>query len=193
MSDDTPNDDIRKFWQNQSMEESMATLQDIKKKVGSYQRRILWSNSIETVAGAVVIFAFGRYAINFEGALFRVGCGLIIAATLFVIYYLRKHGRTETPPTDGTLFEFIEFQLQALRRRLTLFKSMLWWYMAPFVPGLIFFLAGATQNDFLDEGPPLGVRISVMCIVFVLSWLYSKWMARSLQKRISGLELQKTA
>jgi Flp pilus assembly protein TadB len=188
MSDDTPNGEIRKVWQNQPREDSMVALTNIQTMADKFRRKILWRNGIEYVASILVIAIFGFYALRFDGLLFRIGCGLVIAATVFIVYYLRTHGSPTLPKNQVTLSEHVEFFKKELAKQRDLIRNVLWWYLAPFIPGLIFFLAGIVENGLIEKGPPLPVRIAVVTAVFAAVWLLNQWRARKLQQQIDTLD-----
>lgn len=192
MIDEKSNNDIRLAWQAQCQEESMIALEGIVKKADQFRTKIMWRNWIEYIAAAVVLVVFGSYAYRFDGLMFRIGCGLIIAATLFIIYHLRKHGSPGTPQHHATLSEHVAFYKKELTRQRDLIRRVVWWYLAPFVPGLAFFLAGIAETDLIEKGPPIPVRIAVITVVFIGIWFLNQWGARRLQRQIDALDQMAT-
>ncbi|MBL8644548.1 MAG: hypothetical protein JNK21_11495 [Rhodospirillaceae bacterium] len=178
-------DDIRSAWQNQSTSgASMQILTEVMKKTGVFRRKIIRRNWVEYIAGAFVITIFGFYIYRIDSVLADIGSALTIAATIFVMHYLRKRGSPGTPPTEGTLTEMIAFHRHELARQRDLVRNVMWWYLVPFVPGVFFFVMGTANLAALS----LSIRIPVILAIFVGVWLLNQYGARRLQKQIDALE-----
>lgn len=130
--------DIKSLWQNQPTEEnSMITLSDIRERAQALQSRIRLRN------GALYLYSFANIAIT----LYLIWLGvsprytapglLIGAAHLFVIWQL--WWRTGARPFPGHLMGVaaLDYLRQELARQRDALSGAWLWYIAPFMPGLI--------------------------------------------------------
>jgi hypothetical protein len=165
-----------------------------------FERKIFWRNIKEYVAGAIVVAGFGYYEWRFPAPLMRIGSGLIILATFYVLHQLHRRASAEPLPADLGRSTFIEFHRRQLIRQRDAIQSVWSWYLRPFVPGLAFFLAGLTQsamNIARVAGHPLSalhvvqyiaVSASFVVVVFLGVWYLNRWTAHRLQAQIEDLE-----
>ncbi len=66
-------------------------------------------------------------------------------------------------------------------------RSLLWWYMLPFLPGMVLVVSGAVM---LRGGPrPLdAVGIGAVIALFALVWWINQHFARKLQRHIAEID-----
>src|SRR6185503_11678887 len=157
--------DIKDIWQNQPTEENiMITLSDIRERAQALQSRIRLRN------GALYFYSFANIAIT----LFLISRGvsprytmpglLILVAHIFVIWQLwwRTSARAFPGHLMGTAaLDYLRHELSRQRDAL----SGAWlWYIAPFMPGLIWELwLRATLHP--ANMPPTADRLMVLFLV----------------------------
>src|SRR5262245_50211510 len=100
MTNESDSKDMKNLWQSQHTEPARIHPEELRKKMNKFERRIFWRNVREYVAGAVVIAVFGYYEWRFRALLVRLGSGLIIAGTLYVMYQLHRRASTRPAPAD---------------------------------------------------------------------------------------------
>jgi hypothetical protein len=130
------------LWRAQPIEPAPITLEEIRTAATKFERFVRRKNRQEYVAGAIVILAFAWYALWFHEWLIQLGSLAIIAATLFVLFYLRRHGYAAATPRGIDARGLVEFQRAQLVRRRDLAGSVWLWYLPPFVPGITLFMVG---------------------------------------------------
>jgi hypothetical protein len=139
MQNELPPDDLKNLWQNQSVEPVEMSLEQIRQKAQMFQQRIRNRNLTEYVAAVFVFGIFGYYMWRFPEL--RLASAVILAATVYVMYQLHARGAARTVPESLALRPCLEFHLQELERQRNLVRDVWKWYLLPFVPGLILFIA----------------------------------------------------
>lgn len=107
------------------------------------QRRTRIRDLIEYVAGALVITAFGYIAITAPDWGVRIGSILLIAGTGIVMYNL--WGRRTTPDPAALARDALTHYRGLLIAQQGALASVGRWYLGPFLPGMIVFVAAAVR------------------------------------------------
>ncbi len=200
MNSDNSSRDLRTFWQNQEPENLPVDLDVVRKMAARFHRKIYWRNIREYFAAVIVVSAYGYYIYRFHNLTVRIGSALVIAAALWVTYRISRKG---SPTALGAGIEdraCIDFHRAELLRQRDLLSTVWSWYLFPFVPGLVVFLAGLMQMNLNKPGahvhlrdiaPGYGVVLAVCAATFIfLGWLNRRG-ARKLQKQIDSLDAMK--
>ena len=179
-------DDLKNVWQNQTVEANQMSLDEIRRKAGKFQKRIRNRNLREYAASVLVIAAFGYYVWRFPEV--RLGSGLIIAATLYMVYQLHTRGAAKTIPAALGLGTCLDFHRRELELQRDLLRDIWKWYLLPFVPGLLAFVAVPVMH--LPPGKWLRtVPFILLCaVVFYGIGSLNQRAARRLQWQIDELD-----
>lgn len=111
----------------------------------AFQSRIRIRNVIEYVACAIVIAVFIGYAVIFPNLLLKLGSVMTAVGTAFTAWQLHRRGSAKTLPSGASAGLSLAFHRAELIRQRDAVRSVAWWYIAPYVPGLGVFMAGLTQ------------------------------------------------
>ncbi len=187
MTDRPPPHDMREVWQNQKVEVTRMSTQELRSKAARFQRKIGRRNLREYLAAVVVVAAFSFYIWQFDSIAMRAGSVLVIAGTLFVVHQLRRRGSPKKLPADVTWESCLDFHRQELERQRDLLRQVWRWYLLPFVPGTVVFLSGAAIESPQARAWCLGVLAST-AVVFLLVGKLNSWVANKLQRQIDELE-----
>jgi Flp pilus assembly protein TadB len=188
VKNELPPDNLKNLWQGQNVEPIQMSLEELRRKAQKFQNTIRNRNLREYIAAAIVLPAFSWLLWRFPAL--RVGCILILAGTLYVMYHLHTKGSAKVVPEDLALDTCLAFHKRELERQRDLVRDVWKWYLLPFAPGLIAMVA-----EPLLRLPPVGwVRawpfILVCAAMFYLVWQLNKQAADKLQRQIDELELQ---
>jgi hypothetical protein len=189
MSEETNLDPLQKLWKEQERQPMELTVDQISRKADSFQRTIRWRNIREYAASALVIAFFGWYAVVAHTALMRMACAAVIAAAIYVAYYLRKHG-SATPELAASTVDHLASHRRQLERQRDLLRSIWRWYLGPLVPGLVLFaISIPIEQSRFGRGPWITAAIILVsgAVVFGgIAWL-NRVGARQLQRQIDAL------
>jgi hypothetical protein len=163
-------DDVRNVWQNQPLENTTMPLAEIHRKARQFEKRIRHRNLREYLGGVIGIAAFTFYLFKFPNPLMRAGSILTIAGVVYVLARLYKQASPGTLPADLTLAASVEFHRRELARQRDLLRSVWRWYIAPIVPGLVVFSAGASPH------PGLGPRFYGMLVLYFVVFGFIIWL-----------------
>lgn len=187
------------LWQSQPGERLRLSPEDLQRRMSKFERTIARRNLLEYVAAAFVIAIFVYYAWMFPTLLLRLGCGLLIVGTLYVVYQLHRRASARPVPADFGLRSCADFQRAELERQREALRSVWSWYLMPFLPGMFVFLFGLyefVRRIAQAAGRPFHAGIAVgalgfvvLCVlaVFVGIWRLNQWAADKLQAQIDQL------
>ena len=208
MSAEPPNDkrmdeELRDLWQTQRAEERKMSLEEIRQKARTFEKAIRRRNLIEYVAGAIVLLNFAKQVFQPTPPNFmtRIGAGLTVLATLYVVSTLYRRGSTKDVPDALARASFIEFYRASLESQRDLLRDVWRWYLLPFVPGMVamFVSFGIRDGLWLNPVPganPVRNGFSLLVFAAVLVLLFfgvaaiNRRSAKKLQIEIDALEQQ---
>jgi Flp pilus assembly protein TadB len=181
--------DIKTLWRNQTTEDATMPLEEIRTRAAKFHSQIRWRNLREYVASAFVVAIFGFYIWLFPAPLMRIGSALIIAGALYTAWQLRKRSAAAPPPAEASAITWTDYHRHELERQRDALSSIWKWYLGPFVPGVVVFLAGeAMPLRHAARGIVIVVIAVAICIaVFGGVWALNAWGARRLQRKIDEL------
>jgi hypothetical protein len=175
MSDHDP---LQKLWTQQTQEPFTMSLADVHLHAQRFQSRVRLRNTMEYVAAAFVVVFFGWTAATVPEPIVQIGAGLIMAGALYVCWKLYQLGRAATrSEMEAGAQSWAAFHRAELVRQREALRTVWSCYLAPFVPGMVVFLAGVS---FTEANPaPLPARLGVflaglglMAAVFVaIAWI----------------------
>ena len=167
------------------------SIDQIRVSAGRFQRKIQGRNIREYVAAIAVVVFFSYELWRAGDLLARIGFGLIIAGTFYLIWHLLSKGSWRPLPEDAGLSTCIEFQRRQLEQQRDLVSSVWRWYLGPLVPGLaVLLVAFGRANPGHMKHPALVVVPEA--IFFAASFLaiakLNASAARKLQRQIDELD-----
>lgn len=153
-------DPIQQLWTQQTEEPFVMSLADVHLQAQRFQSRIRTRNLTEYAAAALVIAFFGWLAATVPETMVRVSAGLIVAGALYVCWQLHRLGRAATrSERDAAAQSWVAFHRAELNRQRQALSTVWSWYLAPFAPGMLAFLAAVS---FTPANPaPLPERLAV--------------------------------
>ncbi len=151
-----------------------------------FERTVSRRNRREYVAAAFVVVWFGVWAWFAESAVVALGGWLVALAALWVVFHLHRRGAARRPAGEQEGMSGLEFHRSELVRQRDLLRSVWWWYLLPFVPGMLLILVGYSL-----EGSKRWVLLPpgiFAAVTFVGIGLLNQRVARKLQRRIDDLD-----
>ncbi len=182
-------DQLKKLWREQPVAEPTISLDDLRAGARRFNRRIALRNALEYAACVLVMIGFAGYVVHFPFLFIRIGSVLIMAGTLVVAWQLHRRGSSQPLPADAGARSWLAFRIAQLARQRDALRSVPWWYVGPFVPGLVVFRCGVEFE--LDASAPFarGWKANALIagvLLLVIAWnLFAAW---RLQRRIDALE-----
>ena len=187
-----PND--TSFWTRQESDASFSAPVDCEARGTAFERKIRRRNTLELVAAAFVVLAFGATAGIFAAAgdwSLAIAPVLIVLAALFVVTKLFRDGSIETRRPEDSCVGHLRRQL--VRQR-DLLRGVPKWYLAPFLPGMIgFYLAFAAKDaetvGWIPALEAIWFNLATIVVLFVgIAWL-NLHAARKLDREIGALDV----
>jgi hypothetical protein len=150
-----------------------------------FERRIRQRNRREILAGVLVILGFGAGVWRGPNLVARVGCALVMAGALFIIYRLRTRAVVGSIPLDAPRAHAIAAYRRELEVQRDLLRTVTSWYLLPLLPGMAVLTLGQTLA-LAQPAPPLRVLVSFL-LFGVLTRQLNRRGARKLQDKIDEL------
>ncbi|MGV7208663.1 hypothetical protein ACLB1G_12495 [Oxalobacteraceae bacterium A2-2] len=182
-------EDLKQLWQSQPAAAPHFDTAALRRRAAAMQRRVGLRNLAEYLAGVAVLACFGFYIWAFPAPLVRIGSALVMAATLLVLFQLRRRASRRALPADSGAVASREFHRAQLRRQRDALRSAWRWYVAPYVPGLILFRWGVESQ--LAPGAPFarGLAANLLIAVVLLAViLVNRRAANQLQRELDRME-----
>jgi len=184
-------DPAKEAWQASVEIAGAPPLEEVRKGANKFYRTIRRRNAVEYVACVVVVAAFTSYVFVLPHVLQKIGSAMIVLATFYVAWQLHRRASAEPPEKAGTMPLLVFAREQLLRQRDAL-RSIFWWYILPFIPGLVVMSVGnGLDPGFAAKGPPLWVRWLVFAglgAALAVVWWLNQLGARKLQRRIAEID-----
>lgn len=162
------------------------SIDEIRRRAVKFEKRVIWMNLREYVAGAIGMVLMGYFLIRAHDTLSRIGFGLTMAGVAYALVHLYFKGRPGTA-SEQVGAQCANFFLDELERTRKLVDN-LWWYLGPLVPGLIVLtIAPALAHPQPAVLIRLGIADLFIAGVFVFVIRLNKRAARCLQRQIDEL------
>lgn len=184
-------DPAKQAWQASVEIAGGPPLEEVRKGAAKFYRYVKWRNLVEYAACVVVVIAFGSYVFILPQPLQKIGSALVILATFYVAWQLHRRASAEPPENAGTMPILAFARAQMVRQRNAL-RSIFWWYMLPFLPGLALVMLGGGQDATLAAKTPLWGRWLTLALtigVFAGIWWLNQVAARRLQRHIDEIDV----
>jgi glucan phosphoethanolaminetransferase (alkaline phosphatase superfamily) len=182
--------DLQALWQSQSPGEdagSAIPLGEIRQMAQRLEHRVSRRNRREYTAAAVVVAGFGWQMFTLPSVLLRIGAGMCIVAAIAVAYMIHRWGTARPLPSDLALTSALEFHRVQLERQRDLARSVWWWYLLPFTPGVLVLEIGHALAQ--PERTARIVALSVVMLLLAVGIYALNWRAAArIQRRIDRLK-----
>jgi len=148
-------DELEQLWKTQPVDpavkgEEMREI--ILNRTEKFDRTIRRRNMRETVAAAAVAVFFSYLAWGQSDRIVLAGSLILVAGSLWIIYYLWRHGTEPPDPNpDQTLAGYQQALVRKYDHQIRLLRNVKFWYLLPIYAGLLT-LAGAMIKDRAEKG-----------------------------------------
>ena len=194
MTNEPASIDMKAIWQTQTPESLKMSTAELRQRSQKLSKKVFRRNLREDVAAAIVVAFFGYCFWSFHTLLLRLGSGLIIVGTVYVVYQLHARGSARVMPPEMALHTCLEFHIKELERQCDLLRSVWSWYIAPLVLGVIVFILGGAVAQVAASPGNVGravvmfsLRIAFVLALFFGTWKLNQRAAQRLQLSIDAL------
>jgi hypothetical protein len=190
-SESSQDHSMKELWQGQKLEGARMSVEQIRASSGKFQRRVTRRNMREYIASIAAVVFFGFSFTRMEDLLMRIGLGLVVVGTFYVLWQLLTRGSPGPPPEDAGLTSWVDFHRRELERQRQLLSSIWRWYLGPFIPGIAVIIVAAERGSSgRTENPGLvAAMYAAFCAVaFVAIAKLNSRAARKLQRQIDALD-----
>eukprot|EP01136_Pigoraptor_vietnamica_P039094 Opistho-1_new@109300 len=185
-------DPIVNLWTAQQLDARGPSVAELTERATRFQRRIRARDLIEYVAGTLVIAAFAGIAVDANDWGIRIASLLLITGTGIAMRNVWRRRSTNDPAS------LAQDALTHYRARLAAQRDALAsvgrWYLAPFLPGTIVFLAAVVrvQAETLSLATALrngAIATTVIALIFGLILWLNRCASRAITAEIETLAI----
>ena len=185
-------DPVKQAWQASVEIAGAPPLEKVRKDADKFYHRIRRRNTIEYVACAVVIVGFTVNMFTLPHVLHKIGSALVILAAIYAPWQLHRRASAVAPEMTGAIPTYAYLRGQLVRQRDAL-KTVFWWYVLPFLPGMVLVFLGNGYDPAMNaSGPPIWVRwlifAGLVAFVGFIVWL-NRLGARKMQRRVDEIDM----
>ena len=171
-------DEMKKAWQAQPAVSSEIFEQvgsDVESSVDLLRSRLFRRDMVELAAAIFVVPIFLYWSTKSETWLHWAGCMVIVVACAVisgVLWWARRRRNIEF--SIGTFRDYIDIEIESLRRQVKIISKVGWWYMGPLFVGVMMVCFGTIRpRDRFGAGIVIGVAI-FQCAMFAWVWLVNR-------------------
>jgi hypothetical protein len=182
-------DDLEQLWKTQPVDPAVKG-EEMRKiiltKTEKFDRTIRRRNIRETVAAAMVAIFFTYIAWGQRNGIDRAGSIILVASSLWIIYYMWRRGAEPPDPNpDQTLEGYQRALVRKYDHQIRLLRNVKFWYLAPMYVGLLIVSAGLLKER-VEKGSPIGLAVLyplVYTLVFAgIWWMNEVYAVRKLER-----------
>ncbi|MGJ8563900.1 MAG: hypothetical protein ACSHXY_10150 [Alphaproteobacteria bacterium] len=189
----TNHDTLKMLWASDAQGLPPMSPDALRSHAKKFRSKIARRNASENAAGVLVIAVFTAYCFLIPAALARLGAGLIILGTGYILWSLHKKASASAKVSCEPSASILSYHKRQLEQQRDALRSIWSWYILPIIPGTIIFLIGTTP-EFTDGSelmsgiqavfPRFAFVALVLCTV---AWL-NKRAANRLNQEIKSLD-----
>ncbi|MBZ5593610.1 MAG: hypothetical protein LAP39_15325 [Acidobacteriia bacterium] len=181
-------DELEQLWKTQPVDpavkgEEMRKI--VLQKTEKFDRTIRRRNILEMIAAAAVAAFFIYIAWGQHNGIERAGSFMLVASSLWIIYYMWRHGvEPPDPNPDQTLAGYQNALIRKYDHQIRLLRSVKFWYLAPFYVGLLISSVGLLK-ELAEKGAPTWFAFlfpAIYTLIFAgIWWLNEVYSVRKLK------------
>lgn len=140
-------EELKAAWQQTNLQAILIPnlVEKIHQRVDQLDAKIKSRDRLEITIAISVIPFFGFLAWVFENPYTRTGCIIVIIASLWIIFVLRRYCKKKSKE-GKTVKEQISTELTYIKKQRRLLQSVIYWYILPIYLGLVFFHVGLSSH-----------------------------------------------
>jgi hypothetical protein len=184
------------LWTAQERDARGLSHDELARRSRQLQRRVLRRDLIEYAAGLFVMVTFGWMAVVIPFWSMRFACAVTMLGTVIVMWNLwRRRPRDDAAALVQDAHAYYRGQLVAQRDTLASVGS---WYIGPFLPGMILFVAAVGHKSVqvmpltAALAPIALVTVSSAAVLWLVLWL-NRAAARKLDQQIAALDAERAS
>jgi hypothetical protein len=148
-----------------------------------FQSQIRWRNAREFIA-VVVVVTVNAGDLREAGVLEGAGKLLLIGGALFIGWYLHVRAGAHRVPAEADSRTVLDFHTREIARQRDVLRAVPYWYLLPFVPGLLVTIASKWDDP---TAPPLAGAVVVL-VIFAVVWWLNVMAARFLERQLEKVQ-----
>ncbi len=174
-------DELIKIWQSSPKTEQIKfeksrLMLDMQSSLDRIHRSWKYMLIRETLASVITIPIFAYVAFTHPFTLTRIGSALIVLSVIYIIFRLFSIDRQKPNNYSESYLDYIYKAKEVLNAQKKALNNVIYWYILPIYPGLIFFLLG-----FVHIPEKINLILSVFLTTILINigiHFLNKWAAK---------------
>ena len=186
-------DTLKSLWASDAQGFPPMSPDAVRSHAKKFRGKVARRNALEYGAGVFVIAAFTAYCFLIPAVLARLGAGLIILGTVYILWSLHRKASANAKVNFEPSAAILSYHKRQLEQQRDALRSIWSWYILPIIPGTIIFLIGTT-TEFTDGSALMsGVQsvfprfAFVALVLCAVAWL-NKRAANRLDQEIKTID-----
>ena len=177
-------DDMKRAWQSESgiSQEQFDQIGDrVREGTTLLQSTIFRRDMVETFASIVVAAFFTPGLFTAKNLVAWSGFAIIVLACITIPFvFWRARTRPIDTVSSANFCDFVDIEIDYLRRQVQLLRTVAWWYLLPLYVGLILVTVGATELSHGSLFEMIFVAILVALCTSLLIYIW--WLNQAKRK-----------
>lgn len=177
-------DELKKIWQSQAVMTDQTSIEHLRSDAASFRGKIIRRNRQEAIAALFVALIFAFYAWSLPEIWMRIGSGLVVLSSFFMLYQIKHSASIRELPADHLALPYITYFREELARQRDVLRNTWKWFIPSLVSmGVLFW--GMAQPDPADF--PWSMT-SIVIVPYIVVIAMNFFEAHKLQKKINELD-----
>ncbi len=187
MVNELPPNDARSVWQNQAVEGTKMSLDEIRRKADRFRTGLRRQNLFAYILVAVLVGAFGWITVAFRptNLIMRTGGCLLVLGGLYLGYQVYVRGGRRSRPADAGFADCLNFYRSELER-LRDFHNAIWLRLLAIIPGYMVFCLGFAMA-FRKGALVIGAAALISLAIGLYALRLHHRLGRRVQRQIDAL------
>ena len=165
--------ELKDLWRRQKLEaappvDARAQIKAMRDKMACLHRGLNTTDFLGLAGYAVVLIVFTIYFFTTPYFVTRIGTLILIGGDLFASWKIIQRRRsTPQPIADAPVMEWLKYDLATVHQQAEQSRTVLWWYLLPFLIGMNVFFWSMPVSFSIKIGP----SVLTALIAAVTYWL----------------------
>jgi hypothetical protein len=182
-------EELKHVWHQPSHQQKIQFNQnllqmELEDKLAGIEKQIWQRDRREILSALAVIAFFGLFSFFTQSLQARIGCGIIIASCVWIVYTLKSAPRTtEEDRVALPLQAYLNAVRTSLLRQQALLTTVWYWYLLPPFIGIVVFISGLQASTYFQL-----IYYPALCLLYLAIYRLNKKAAGELQVYITRID-----
>ena len=159
-------EELKSLWQSQPIMTVSYSFEQLQQDAVGFRRQIVRRNVQESISALIVALIFVYFAWVSPVLLMRIGSGLVVLGSFFILYQLQHQASIRELPPENLALPYLTYFREELVRQRDVLRNVWSWLILPMV-GMSVLFWGMAQPNPADFPWSITSVIFIPCIVVI--------------------------